>query len=310
MRILITSVGSATSVNLIKYFRKLGDFIVGTDVNQYGYTSGSTLVDQYIQVPFADHQDYISFVTKIIHEFHIDLFIPVHDDEVVKVSEFKEKLGCHCLIADCKTIRLLQDKLSCSKFMESFNILVPPIYTDDNVNQERILRKRISVGSKEIFYFHKNDRTINYQPDEYFLQQKICGDEYTVDVLADDKGHPVYIIPRKRIEVKSGVATKVRIEEDVILIHIVKRILECVVLPGFSNIQFIKDKNGNFWFIEINFRFSGCGAASLAVAQDYLKCFKSLAFGEEVSEKLNHDVRWNCIVTRYYEEVVYEESIS
>ena len=48
-RILITSVGTATAVNLIKYFHKLGDYIVGTDINAYGYTAGSMLVDEFVR---------------------------------------------------------------------------------------------------------------------------------------------------------------------------------------------------------------------------------------------------------------------
>ena len=51
MNVLITSVGTATSVNLIKELKKRNHYIVGVDINDYGYTAGSLMVDNYIKVP-------------------------------------------------------------------------------------------------------------------------------------------------------------------------------------------------------------------------------------------------------------------
>ena len=53
MKILISSVGTSTSVNLIRYFQKIGDYIVGCDINNYGYTAGSILCKNYYKVPYA-----------------------------------------------------------------------------------------------------------------------------------------------------------------------------------------------------------------------------------------------------------------
>ena len=97
--------------------------------------------------------------------------------------------------------------------------------------------------------------------------------------------------------------------EDMVLINSVKLILQEFILPGFSNMQFIKDGYGRYWFIEINYRFSGCGAATLAVCPDYIVKLRNVINDVPNDTVLNADVKWKSIVTRYYEEVVYEESI-
>ena len=308
MRILITSAGTATSVNLIRYFHKAGDYVVSVDINPFGYTAGSMLADKFYQVPLAVDEAFVPEMINIIRENEIDIFIPINDIEVYKISCEIEKIPCKCMIPDRQTIELLRDKYLCSKKMEELGIPVPEIMPEYR-SEKRILRDRIGVGSKGIKILSAQDATPQYREEDAFLQKFVEGEEYTVDVLADGDGQPVYIVPRARLEVKSGVATKVRIEKDDALTAYVRKILQNVTLPGFSNIQFIKDANGTYWFVEVNYRFAGCGAATLAACDSYLSQFKRIASGEKGSGDLNTDVRWNAIVTRYYEEMIYEEGI-
>lgn len=309
MNILVTSVGTATSVNLIKYFRRGKHKVVGTDINEYGYTAGSLLVDCYYQISLAHEESFIFEIIEIIKREDIDVLIPVNDVEVYMISEHKRDILCTTLVPDAKTITEIRDKYVCSQRMTQLGIPVPRIISSTDTSCKKILRDRIGVGSRGILVIDRNESVPEYDISDKFLQEYIAGNEYTIDVLANRKGKPVYVVPRKRLEVKSGVATKVKIVKEEKLISYAKMILDYYVLPGFSNIQFIKDENERFWFLEINCRFSGCGAATLATSSNYLCCFEKIVMNEPVSYKLNADTRWNSIVTRYYEEVVYENSI-
>lgn len=124
------------------------------------------------------------------------------------VSKNIEKNKCNCIIPDRKTIELLRDKLNCSSFMKTIGVSVPDFLSKDD-NCERILRDRIGVGSKGIRLLKTGEKCPEFDRDASFLQRRVSGDEYTVDVLCAPNGSPIYIVPRKRIEVKSGVATKV-----------------------------------------------------------------------------------------------------
>lgn len=309
MRILITSVGTATSVNLIKEFKKKGDYVVGVDINPIGYTAGSCLADKFYQIVLAVDDGYLPMLSEIIVNEKIDVLIPINDIEIYVVSQNIDKISCKCIIPDVKTIETVRDKYICSSKMKEIGIQVPEILSSSR-NDKLILRDRLGVGSKGIEVIPKGKRIPEYSMKEKFLQRFVEGEEYTVDILADQNGKPVYIIPRKRLEVKSGVATKVSIENDTTLVNYVELILNNVKLPGFSNIQFIKDVNGNYWFVEINYRFSGCGAATIAVCKNYIDDYKKIVDGKVYFSKINENVRWNTVVTRYYEECVYENSIS
>ncbi len=305
MRILITSVGTATSINLIRYFHKLNDYIVGTDINLMGYTAGSMLADAFYRVPFAvQEEQFISEITEIINTERIDLFIPINDIEVFVCAKNRDRIKCACVIPDYDVICRLRDKYICSTDMEKYGLDVPRILEKD-VHEKRILRDRIGVGSKGIKILSADEKTPEFDFADKFLQKFVIGDEYTIDVMADFQGTPAYIVPRKRIEVKDGVATKVEITKIDALIERVRFLLTKIKIPGFSNFQFICDACGNFWFIEVNYRFSGCGAATLAVSDGYLNVYKEIVDGKPFTGELNSGVKWESIVTRYYEEVVY-----
>ncbi len=310
MRILLTSAGTATCVNLIKYLKKLGDYVVATDINAIGYTAGSLLADKFYQVPLATEKNFVEKLNEIILLENIELLIPINDIEVYTCSKDINKIRCQCIVPNISTIEEIRDKYVCSCKMKNIGIYVPEILSVDNVSIKRILRDRISVGSKGIVFLEIGEKCGDFLEKDKFLQRCIeDGKEYTVDILADGKGEPIYIVPRERLEIKSGLATKVRISEDTLLIAFAKAILQKYKLPGFSNIQFIKDRYDKYWFIEINYRFSGCGGATLAVCPDYLMKFKEIASGTLHECSLNARVGWGSVVTRYYEEIVYEESI-
>lgn len=312
MRVLLTSAGTATCINLIKYLKKQKDYVVVTDINDFGYTAGSLLADGFYQVPLAVEKEFLGVLNEIIMKENIELLIPINDIEVYVCSKAINDIKCQCIVPDMPTVEKVRDKYLCSIQMRNVGILVPEIFDVDDITSKRILRDRIGVGSKGIVFFEIGENCVEYSKKKKFLQKCISfgkEKEYTVDVLADKDGKPIYIVPRERLEVKNGVATKVRILEDTLLINFVRTILNEYKLPGFSNIQFIKDENGNYWFIEINCRFSGCGGATLAVCPNYLIKFKNIVNNVICNEPLNVDVNWGSVVTRYYEEVVYEEGI-
>ena len=151
-----------------------------------------------------------------------------------------------------------------------------------------------------------NEHEHNLEGD-VFVQEFIKGDEYTVDILNDLKGNPLIIVPRKRLEVKAGVATKVEIIKDEKMINDCKKILSKFKIPGFCNVQFIKTKSGENYFIELNPRFGGFSISSSLSSINMVELFLKLGNIDNNYEENMSKVKWNSIVTRYYEEVVYNE---
>ncbi|MBR2823857.1 MAG: ATP-grasp domain-containing protein [Clostridia bacterium] len=305
MTILITSVGTATSVNLIRFLKRKGISVAGTDLNPYGYTAGSMMADAFAQIPPAADPGFFPALLGAIRRFGADLLIPVHDEEVVFLADKREQIPCGMLLAEAPVIRLFHDKIDSCRAMERIGIPVPARLDRDDPSRPRVLKKRISVGSKGVTILAPGEPCPESDLKENLLQTYVSGEEYTVDALCDPFGKPAYLVPRKRLEVKSGVATKVLVEKETGLIALAEKILEAYPIPGFSNLQFIRDEGGRYWFVEVNPRFSGCGAATLAVCEGYLDSWLSFAEGKPFEGTLNRDVRWQSVVTRYYEEKVY-----
>lgn len=309
MKILITSVGTATAVNLIRYFKKDGHEIIGVDINDYGYTAGSLLVDSYARVPYATDETYVDVLAGLIVQYNADILIPINDSEVYRLSQNLSKIPCRCLIPSVDVIELFRDKLTSTQAISELGIPVPEILNEDRPEIKRILRDRVGVGSKGIWILNENEPAPDYSS-EQMLQVFVAGEEYTIDVLADSEGNAAFIIPRIRLEVKNGQSTKAVLVQDEQLIQYAKTIVSTYRIPGFCNIQFIKDSLGVYRFVELNYRFSGCGSASLIATDGYLKQFVLFSQGEKACGTLNESVKWNSIVTRYYEEVLYEKGFS
>lgn len=309
MNILISSIGTATSVGFLKLIRMISEkhYVVGIDLNDFGYTAGSQLVDKFEKIPLYNDESYIEKLLHIIDKHKIDIFIPIHDFEVKKISEEIERFegNCRIIIPTTDVLNEIQDKEVCTRNISELGITCPR-KVDLGYNDKKIVREKISVGSRGIQILEYNEHEHNLEGD-VFVQEFIKGDEYTVDILNDLKGNPLIIVPRKRLEVKAGVATKVEITKDEKMINDCKKILSKFKIPGFCNVQFIKTKSGENYFIELNPRFGGFSISSSLSSINMVELFLKLGNIDNNYEENMSKVKWNSIVTRYYEEVVYNE---
>lgn len=311
MRVLVTSAGTATAVNLIKELKKFDDLeVFAADVNEYGYTAGSILADGYFKLPYAIDESYCKRLLSIIEEERINFLIPVNDAEIeVLAKENSRVFLCDSILPSYEIVRMVRDKKTCNAEAAKIGAILPD-YLSPNDQVKRICRDRISVGSKGVKIYESNEIVEAFSSQKQIMQRFVDGDEYTVDILCDREGKALIIVPRRRIEVKAGVATKVEIVNDKKLIDFSMKIVEKICLPGFSNIQFIKGHDGRDYFIEINPRFSGCGVASLLACDKIIECFHQLMYGKHVDRINDQNVLWGAIVTRYYEEKIFCKNYS
>lgn len=308
MKILITSVGTATSVNLLKKMKSMLDIsVVGTDINDYGYTAGSLMCSKYYKVPYATSSDFVFVIKKIIEDECIDVYIPINDMEIVGSvhSDIGKNTSCGMLLPTARVIDIVHNKDICNKVAAESGLKVAD-YLPSDAHYKKIRRDKAGVGSKGIKIFDADTDVDEFDEKSQIIQKYVSGSEYTVECLSDREGTPLYIIPRKRLEVKNGVATKVIIENNNSLIKDCEKILANLKLPGFSNIQFIVDADKNNWFIEVNPRFSGCGSATMLACENYFPTFLKILNGQYInSRKVNAgSIRWGSVVTRYYEEMI------
>lgn len=313
MKILITNIASVTAISIVKILKrgKITDLhIWGTEAQKYGYNSGSMITDHYIQVPEVSSDSYVQIIIEICQKHNINVLIPILDEELYLFSKSKLQDYVEVLFPDIETIELFRNKLLASiELNKMYPDISPQIYHDiSSIDCEKvIIRKKQSIGSQGIFIREKKQLSFSdFNNGEYFVQRYIEGTEYTVDILADTYGNIKLIIPRKRLQIKNGVSTKVEIINDRDIIDLCRLIYDKYCIPGLSNIQFIKRDN-RIYFIEINMRFAGMGIAGVLASYDYISDYiLYLVCNEALGDFTNNmkKVKWGAIICRYYEETV------
>lgn len=319
MTVLVTEVSYFASIGQIKLLRQLRDpdlQILGCSHFPVGKTSGSLLVDRFFQSPsFSDPEQYLSFISSLCKNEDIALILSSDEDELLLLNQIRDHLTCNLICASSEVLQLFMDKLNATIAMQSLGIMTPPIVYDLCMHAPEsgkiIFRKRRSVASRGIYKVDLGIAQIienRFAPDT-FIQECIEGQEYTVDILCDRAGVLKMAVPRKRLDIRSGISYKCQLEFVPVIIEACRKLYHAYSIPGFSNVQFML-RGGQAYFIELNPRFAGTGIASSLASFNVLAPYLAhFCRGEAMDSFENYMsyVAWDTIITRYYEETVFPQ---
>jgi len=285
LNVLFTCVGRR--VSLVNSFRsaakklKTGIRIYGTDKNEL--SPALQICDKKFVVKATSHPDYIKETLAIVKNNKIDLIVPTVDLDLKSLALNKDKfskLGCLVLVSSVEVVDICQDKRKTYKYLYQNNFDTP-LTVSASVAKKR---KRtswpcflkpwdgyasrgnavVANRSELLFYTKKVPNCI--------VQEFIKGTEYTCDVYVDFDMKVKSVVPRVRLEVRSGEVSKSRIDKN---IEIMKKSAELVehlgAGPGVITLQLIATADGQHKFIEINPRFGGGAPLSIKAGADYPK---------------------------------------
>lgn len=315
--VLITSLGSNTSISVIKALRFNNDEtikIIGTDSNDATFCAGASMVNVFYQTPnvVAKPEEYENNLIEIINKEHVDCVIPIHDSEIDQCAKLKNKFFDLTFWAVNKPdiISLCSDKQKINDFLSNNSIHVPKQFSSLNnltgSDLPLIVKPNKGVSSVGISIINNNDELQalkNKIDNTYLIQQFVKGKEYTIDCYSSYKtGDFIGACVRERIETKAGISTKGMVVDFPELTNICEKIHKMLNYKGASNIQFIVQNNVPY-FIEINPRFSGAGILS------YKANFNSPLFtllestNERIPSKNDINIKVGLKMTRYWQEV-------
>ncbi len=314
MRILVNNIKSTNSTLLVRQLKRIKSFPVevwGTDRALAGFIASSNFVDRYFQAPSIDNEEeYLQFINELSVKDKIDYLFVSTDKEVRFLDHYKDKITLPFDNCPTDTIRLFQDKLEASMAIEKLGISVPTIFYSLFGKEKVIFRKKQSVSSQGIYIadLSKASYIENHFQKDWFAQKYETGTTYVVDVFADRNGDPKLILPRKSFEKQMGSSFRCQIVKHEKIIQICKQIYAKYLIPGLSNVEFIENDGGIF-FIEINLRIGGSASqgmiASFNYIEQYLDHFVNGAKLESLEYYMNC-VAWGSIVSRYYDEVLFD----
>lgn len=309
-KILLTNAGTTVAQNVLDYNTKSGLDFYGVDMSSFCYAA-KILGNKFFVVPNSENwQKYKISLLKICRDKKIDLIISCsNDEELLKLTKDRqefESIGTSILASNYKTIKLCDDKLICAMAAAKLGIKTAPIYLPNNIP----LRPKFPLfvklrrgGGSSVAQIIKNVTDLKYYLKKYkgiIFQPFIQGQEYSLDMVLDNKSEMIICSCRKRLAVKAGVCVKTEIVENKKLIKQAALIAKEFKLIGGVNMQFIDD-----YFIEINPRLpAGLGLVSKAGFNMSLLAIKSF-FNRTISpqeKKFNKSK-----VLRIWTDIIYEE---
>lgn len=322
--VLVTSIGKR--VELINHL-KTTFRVIGADASTENAARHFT--DGFYQIPRCREAGYVDALLGICRQEHIDCLIPLYEAEFPILAAAREQFlagGTRLILSGERVLTICKDKRLTADFFAQYAIPAPKTYTTDEM--ERILAGSVGafpmllkpadgMGSEGVhriddleslayFYRHTEDPIV---------QSLAIGTEYTIDALCDEQGTPIYLVPRVRLEVRSGEVVKSRSVREGRVLEATKQLLAALNredrVIGPMTIQCFLSEEGVLSFIEINPRFGGGVPLSFASGADYASALSQMCEGHAWSERTTEEYLADITETTMlrYDQSVFEATV-
>jgi carbamoyl-phosphate synthase large subunit len=270
--------------------------VVVTDVNPL--SPAVHLADRACRVPFAHEPGYIDAILETCVGHEVGLVVPTIDDELPLFGEARERFahrGIAVAASARQTADICNDKLATSAHLAAAGVPAARAFLRSTLPDplpERLFVKprhgRGGVGAfaartrRELLFF------LDYVPDPV-VQEYLEGPEFTIDMLCDFTGRVLSVVPRERVVIRAGVSDRGRTVHDRALIGLALETARVLEFAGAINIQ-CRVVDGQPTIFEINPRFSGGIALTVAAGADFPRWLVELARGAALEPRIGHFV--------------------
>lgn len=296
MKILTEASGSLTSGYLIRSIQECGHKAVASDITTSCFAKYKA--DEFIQMPKVSEKDSWKNTLELVKKNKINIVIPSLDETLILWAENKEYFmnnNIHVIVSKKESIEKCQDKWKTYLFFKENDIPTPNTSLD---SKYPLIKPRNGRGSSGIFVQQPN---IKVDMSRNISQEIVEGIEYTIDVFCDFEHKPVYIIPRKRLNIKEGKSTAGITIKHLKIEEYVRKICSLLPFTGPINIQCIEENNGKLKFIEINPRIAGGMALGFAATENWISLIVSNLIYKKNIDPV--EIKWGLKMMRYYNEV-------
>jgi carbamoyl-phosphate synthase large subunit len=312
--ILITSAGRRVSLvrnaqETLKHYNARGK-VLTCDYNPI-LSSACHRSDGCFRVPQVRDPNYVSMVLELCQKENISIVIPTIDTELSILADSKEmfsRAGIHLAVSSkaiCDTFYL---KDSTQRFFESQGVSVPKMIKKIAGASYPLFAKRndssCSIGAQRVEDCIQAKALLR-EDSRYVFQECILGDEYTCDLFLDSFGKAISVVPRQRLEVRSGEVSKAWARKDCQIIEAVLD-LSLALQGGYGaiTVQLFK-RDDTIFFIEINPRFGGGYPLSWKAGADFMEYLIRDYLGESLV--YTDDWKDNALMLRYDSEVIVDQ---
>lgn len=293
-RVLTEASGSLTAAYLINSIKQAGHTSIASDIDRHCF--GRYLADDFVQAPRANDANFWDKIDTLLSDKKIQMVIPSLDEALLgwaqRKSSFRAK-GIEVITSDPEAIAICQDKWLTYQFFLAHGIPTP---ATSLAQDYPLVKPRLGRGAMGV---EITSRRVDMNG--MISQEVLEGTEFTVDVFCDRSSIPVYMVPRRRQNVREGKSTAGRVEENAGIVGWVRKICESAAFSGPINIQCFVCPDGTIKFVEINPRIAGGMALGFAATENWVELIvRNLIDGEAIIPK---PVAYGMEMKRYYAEI-------
>jgi len=305
--VLITGAGGGGTIELIKSLKKLGGYrIIATDANKY--SGGFAFADKSYLVPFATDKKYQTLISNIVRLEKPHFIIPLVDEEIMIFHEIiahNEFNGISLLSPSKMFCALALDKWETYRNLFKANLPTPYTCIADDVDDDiypAVVKPRFGRGSREIAYLSDSKDLKSYinennrKPDDYIVQEKMAGKEYTVSVVVGLDGVILAVVP-KEVLIKRGITLAGVTRKNAKIEKLCYNIQDLMNANGPINVQLFLQEDGIPRVTEINPRYSTTVALTLAAGINEVDVVIRHALGYTI-EQLEYTA--DLVMVRYH----------
>lgn len=317
-RVLVTAIGSFSADAVIQYLKQEGCMVIGCDIYPGEWVANALDVDRFYQAPLAsDQEKYLNFLDAICAKEKINYLIPLTDVEVdilnMNRERFEAKEIILCISGE-NCIRLCRNKYLLYHHLKQYGG-IQLISTEllekqdcEKIDYPVIVKPYDGRSSQGLQYIRNYEEMAyfieHHDISKYIVQPQIEGSIVTVDVIRDDQ-HQIKtaVCRRELLRTLNGAGLSVQVFRDERLEREAAQLADYLQIQGCVNFEFICTKEGKYYFLECNPRFSGGVKFSCMAGYNFivnhLKCFT----GEDIESQCNVKEMY---IARKYQEIITE----
>lgn len=256
--IFVLQAGGPCAMSFMKYVRKAEPSarIVAADMDPN--SAARYLADVFIQVPAANSDGYGKLIADILKEHKISMMAPCLSFSLDLFDNVENAFFFNNL----ETSMLCSDKWLFYQWCKENAIRTPHTILLSEVTKPSVpcyVKPRIGAGAK---YNYSAQTAAQYKgllnfidnKADFIVQDLIMGDHIIVEAMRLDS-ELVSCVAMREFVSKAGNAYTVEIVHDPKLVEITQNLLSVMGFQGPANIDFMQDRDGNYFVLEVNPRF-------------------------------------------------------
>ncbi len=316
--ILITSAGKRVEL-LLEFQKELRTIfsdakVLAVDLNPV-MSPACQLSDKSFAVPRVTSPEYIDELLSICQSNNVKLVIPTIDTELAILAANRDCFsdqGIEIMVSDSNFISACRDKRKTMELFDSLGIRNPEP-RDKNAPEFPMFAKpydgSLSTNIHIIRCQEELTPEIFEDPKLIFMEyiDKKEYKEFTVDMYYGADGAVKCIVPRERIEIRSGEVNKGATRKNYLVGYLKERMSKMPGVRGCICIQlFYREKDNDVVGIEINPRYGGGYPLSYYADANFPK----LMIDEYIlGKQIDYTDSWtgNTIMLRYDSQVIVHE---